>query len=137
MKFHLLRLLSWLFLITLSINVFVVNSHCLGHQQSLLLHLKSNLSFNIANSKKLVHWNQIGECCQWNGVTCNKGRVIGLDLSEEFIFGGLENANSLFNLQYLHILNLAHNNFNSVIPPEVDKLKRLRSLNLSNAGFRG
>ncbi|KAL6571122.1 hypothetical protein OROGR_000672 [Orobanche gracilis] len=123
-------------LINLSINFNVATSHCLGHQQFFLLHLKDNLIFNPATSTKLVQWNQSGDCCQWNGVTCNKGHVISLDLSEEYISGGL-NYSSLFNLQYLQNLNLAYNNFGSPIPSSFQKLKNLRHLNLSNAGFEG
>ncbi|TKY68707.1 Receptor protein 12 [Spatholobus suberectus] len=99
--------------------------------------MKHNLIFNPVRSQKLVHWNQSGDdCCQWNGVACNKGRVIGLDLSEEFITGGLDNS-SLFNLQYLQNLNLAHNDFHSSIPSKFGLLTNLRYLNLSNAGFQG
>ncbi|KAJ1378803.1 Leucine-rich repeat [Sesbania bispinosa] len=123
-------------LINLNIIIHVAASHCLDHQQFLLLHLKDNLKFNPAKSKKLVHWNQSVDCCQWNGVICNMGHVIGLDLSEEFISGGLNNS-SLFNLQYLQNLNLAFNNFSSFIPSKFGKLKNLRFLNLSNAGFEG
>ncbi|KAG5022765.1 hypothetical protein JHK85_019107 [Glycine max] len=94
----------------------------------MLLHLKDNLVFNPATSKKLVHWNHSGNCCQWNGVTCSMGHVIGLDLSEEFISGGLNNS-SLFKLKYLQNLNPAYNDFNSSIPLEFDKLKSLRLRN--------
>ncbi|RYR47519.1 hypothetical protein Ahy_A07g033450 [Arachis hypogaea] len=70
------------------------------------------------------------------GVSCNKGHVIGLDLSKEFITGGLNNS-SLFNLYYLQSLNLVYNVFGSPIPSEIKKLKNLKHLNLSNAGFYG
>jgi len=123
-------------LINLNINIDVATCHCLDHQQFMLLHLKDNLVFNPATSKKLVHWNHSGNCCQWNGVTCSMGHVIGLDLSEEFISGGLNNS-SLFKLKYLQNLNPAYNDFNSSIPLEFDKLKSLRCLNFSNAGFHG
>ena len=123
-------------LINLNINIDVATCHCLDHQQFMLLHLKDNLVFNPATSKKLVHWNHSGNCCQWNGVTCSMGQVIGLDLSEEFISGGLNNS-SLFKLKYLQNLNPAYNDFNSSIPLEFDKLKSLRCLNFSNAGFHG
>ncbi|KAI9077762.1 hypothetical protein K1719_040248 [Acacia pycnantha] len=126
-----------LFFISLSINVFVVTGHCLGHQQSALLHLKNSLTFNPAKSQKLVHWNQSFICCQWSGVTCSKGRVIALDLSEESVSGGLDSSSSLFNLTYLQDLKLAYNDFHSSIPSKLYKLKRLRYLNLSNAGFEG
>ncbi|KAJ1419306.1 Leucine-rich repeat [Sesbania bispinosa] len=74
-----------------------------------------------------------------SGVTCdNEGRVIGLDLSEESIFGGLENSTSLFSLQHLQKLNLADNDFNFVIPPSgFSKLLKLTYLNLSFARFGG
>ncbi|KAJ1378801.1 Leucine-rich repeat [Sesbania bispinosa] len=98
--------------------------------------MKHNLVFNPVKSKKLVHWNQSEDCCQWNGIACNKGRVIGVDLSEEFITGGLDNS-SLFNLQVLQNLNLAYNDFHSLIPSKFGLLKNLRYLNLSNAGFVG
>ncbi|XP_054782618.1 receptor-like protein 7 [Prosopis cineraria] len=136
-------LILWLFLIpfcfiNLSINVFVVySSHCLSHQKSALLRLRSNLIFNPSRSKKLVHWNQSHDCCQWNGVTCDKGQVIALDLREESISGELDSSSSLFNLQFLQNLNLAYNEFHSVFPSEFQKLKNLRYLNLSNAGFKG
>ncbi|KAK7339938.1 hypothetical protein VNO77_20625 [Canavalia gladiata] len=128
----------FLFFVPLWLNILIdiVTCHCLHHQQYLLLHLKDNLVFNHARSKKLVHWNQSGDCCQWNGVMCNKGRVIHLDLSQEFICGGLNNS-SLFNLQFLQNLNLAYNDFNSSIPSKFGRLKNLRYLNLSNAGFHG
>ncbi|XP_028769696.1 receptor-like protein 7 [Neltuma alba] len=119
--------------ISLSINVFVAN----GHQQSALLHLKNSLTFNPAKSQKLVHWNQNYSCCEWSGVTCNKGRVIALDLSEESISGGLDSSSGLFNLTYMQDLNLAYNDFHSVVPSKLHELKSLRYLNLSNAGFEG
>ncbi|KAK7382514.1 hypothetical protein VNO80_01373 [Phaseolus coccineus] len=132
----------WLFLIPFYlinyiVNIFPANGYFLGHQCSMLLHLKNNLIFNPTVSKKLTLWNQSEDCCQWHGVTCNEGRVIALDLSEEFISGGLFDSSILFNLQYLQSLNLAFNNLSSVIPSELYKLNDLRYLNLSNAGFEG
>ncbi|QCE11949.1 LRR receptor-like serine/threonine-protein kinase FLS2 [Vigna unguiculata] len=123
-------------IIYLNIIINVATSHSLHHQQLLLLHLKDSLVFNPATSKKMVYWNQSSDCCQWNGVTCSKGDVIGLDLSQEFIFGGLDYS-TLFELEYLQRLNLAYNHFNSSIPVNFGKLKSLRYLNLSNAGFHG
>ncbi|XP_047169444.1 receptor-like protein 41 [Vigna umbellata] len=124
-------------LLNLSTNIIFVTGHCLGHQQSLLLHLRNNLVFNPTKSKKLIHWNQSDDCCEWTGVTCSKGHVIALDLSQESISRGIDHLSSLFELQYLQSLNLAHNDFHSEIPPQFKKLKNLRHLNLSNAGFEG
>ncbi|KAK7389335.1 hypothetical protein VNO78_24242 [Psophocarpus tetragonolobus] len=121
--------------INMSVNI-NAKSLCHEREQLLLLNMKHNLIFNTAKSQKLVYWNQSGDCCQWNGVACNKGRVIGLDLSDEFISGGLDNS-SLYNLLYLQNLNLAHNSIHSLIPSKFGLLKNLRYLNLSNAGFQG
>ncbi|XP_028767353.1 receptor-like protein 7 [Neltuma alba] len=133
-----LSLVSFCF-ITLSINILVVASQSLSHQKSALLYLRNSLEFNPSKSKKLVHWNHSHDCCKWNGVTCDKGHVIALDLSEESITGGFDSSssNSLINLQFLQNLNLAYNEFHSVIPSELNRLKNLRYLNLSNAGFKG
>jgi Leucine-rich repeat (LRR) protein len=127
---------SWLFLVPMSIlflnfSVFVVAGQCMGNQQYLLLELKNNLTFNPAKSKKLVNWNQSVDCCSWEGVTCNEGRVIGLDLTSESISGELTNLSSLFGLQDLQNLSLAYNDFNSSrIPSEFGRLANLSYLNL-------
>ncbi|CAJ2655923.1 unnamed protein product [Trifolium pratense] len=119
-------------------NNFVVNGYCLGHEHSLLLHLKNNLIYNPEKSSKLVHWNQSDDdCCQWHGVTCQDGHVTTLDLSQESISKGLNDSSAVFNLQSLQSLNLAFNNFRSMIPQQLHKLHNLRYLNLSNAGFEG
>nr|POF00855.1 isoform 3 of probable leucine-rich repeat receptor-like protein kinase [Quercus suber] len=141
-----ISLLSWLFFIPicsffLNFGIFVVSGQCL--EKTLLLQFKNKLKFNTTSSTKLVHWNGTRDCCSWEGVTCSnesvsKGRVIGLNLTNESIFGGLDNSSSLFSLQYLQNLSLAYNNFkNSRIPPGFGNLPNLSCLNLSNAGFEG
>ncbi|XP_041027080.1 receptor-like protein 6 [Juglans microcarpa x Juglans regia] len=139
------RSFAWLFLIPitslvllLSFCVPAVSGQCLHDQQSLLLHLKNSLVFNHSLSTKLVQWHKNTGFCSWEGVTCSEGRVIGLDLSDESISGGLDNSSSLFSLHHLQILNLAYNNFNYVrIPSQLEKLTNLSHLNLSIAGFAG
>lgn len=118
----------------------MVSGQCLGDQQSLLLQLKNSLRFDPIYSKKLVHWsNKIVDCCSWEGVTCSQlGHVVGLDLSNESISGGLDNSSSLFSLGFLQSLNLADNKFSSSeIPDQFMRLKNLSYLNLSTAGFLG
>ncbi|KAJ1419319.1 Leucine-rich repeat [Sesbania bispinosa] len=133
--FPILIVLHWIFLFH---NIILVSGICHDHQQSLLLQLKNDLNFSHVSAIKLVSWNQSQECCQWTGVTCdNEGHVTGLDLSKESISGILENSSSLFDLQYLQMLNLAYNNFHFVFPSKFYKLKDLTYLNLSNAGFEG
>ncbi|XP_059429260.1 receptor-like protein 7 [Corylus avellana] len=133
--------LSWLFLMAiyslfLTISVFGLPGQCSSNQKSLLLQLKNNLTFDPTISTKLVKWNRSFDCCSWEGITCNEGHVIGLDLTNESISGGLDNSNTLFSLQHLQSLSLAFNDFdNSQIPSKFGKLKNLSYLNLSNAGF--
>ena len=116
--------------INLTINVFVVSSHCLSHEKSALLHLRNNLEFNPSVSKKLVHWNQTQDCCLWNGITCDHGNVIALDLSGESISSGLENSNS-------GIFNLNNNNITSSVPKNLVGLSRLTTLQLRNCNLTG
>ncbi|XP_027336388.1 receptor-like protein 7 [Abrus precatorius] len=140
MRITLVSLLSFFLCdwIYLSIYFSFSIGQCLKDQQSLLLLLKNNLTFQPEISTKLKLWNQSIDCCVWSGVSCdNKGHVIGLDLSGELIAGGFDNSSALFSLQDLHILNLAANNFNSAIPSGFNKLEKLTHLNLSNAGFEG
>ncbi|XP_019462462.1 PREDICTED: receptor-like protein 12 [Lupinus angustifolius] len=137
MRITLLSLFSFIFSnwVYLSIHI---SGQCLEDQKSLLMQFKNNLKLNHESSTKLKLWNQSVDCCQWGGVTCDKeGHVTGLDLSAESISGGFDNSSSLFSLQNLQILNLAANNFNSVIPSGFNKLKELTFLNLSYSGFRG
>ncbi|KAK3445019.1 hypothetical protein EUGRSUZ_A00539, partial [Eucalyptus grandis] len=72
----------------------------------------------------------------WSGVTCKDGLVVGLDLSDESISGGIDGSSSLFKLEFLRSLNLAFNNFNYMaILLSLANLSRLENLNLSNAWF--
>ena len=135
---------SWRFLITIcslfvNFGIFVVSDQCLHDQRDLLIGLKNSLKFDSALSTKLVRWNESLNCCSWKGVTCSEeGRVIGLNLNNESIYGGLHKSSSLFSLQYLQNLSLAYNNFkNSRILPGFGNLTNLSCLNLSNAGFAG
>ncbi|KAF3449120.1 hypothetical protein FNV43_RR09845 [Rhamnella rubrinervis] len=99
---------------------------CLSDQQSLLLQFKDNLIFEPTESKSLVTWNQSSDCCTWEGISCEQGRVTGLKLSNESISGGINNNSTLFNLQYLQSLDLSYNLINSTIPSRIGNLKNLR-----------
>ncbi|WVZ17760.1 hypothetical protein V8G54_010742 [Vigna mungo] len=127
-----------LFWLCLCNDLFVVSGLCHDDQRSLLLQLKNNLTFSFESSTKVKSWNPSNDCCGWIGVSCDKdGHVTSLDLSGELITGGFGNSSSLFSLQHLHKLNLAYNNFSSVIPSGFNKLENLTYLNLSYAGFQG
>lgn len=98
--------------------------------------MKDSLDFTASLSSKLVRWPQSND--SWDGVTCEGGRVTGLDLSNESIAGGLNDSSSLFRLTDLQRLNLAFNRFQFLeIPSGFGNLTNLVYLNLSNAGFTG
>ncbi|KAH9736665.1 Receptor-like protein 47 [Citrus sinensis] len=122
-----------------AINIAFVSGQCQSDQQTLLLQLKSSLTFDPSSSVKLMQWRQSTDCCDWSGVDCDEaGHVIGLDLSTESISGGIENAASLFSLHYLRSLNLARTSFNGTqIPSKLANISSLTYLNLSDAGFAG
>ncbi|GMN40381.1 hypothetical protein TIFTF001_009604 [Ficus carica] len=125
-------LLPWLFMCSLllvtSINSVEVCGQCLGSQKSLLIQFKNSLTFDYSWSTKLVKWNESLDCCSWEGVSCEEGRVTHLDLSDESIYGGLDNSSILFNLQHLKSLDLSSNIFNSSIPSRIGNLTRLSFL---------
>ncbi|TQD94263.1 hypothetical protein C1H46_020077 [Malus baccata] len=125
-----------------------VYSQCVKDQQLSLLHLKKNLTFDDADDSvgyspvlsKFISWNSSTDCCSWVGVTCGtNGRVVGLDISSQYISGGIDSSSSLFDLQHLQSLNLADNHFvdGSLIPSAIGKLTNLRYLNLSNNVYFG
>ncbi|XP_023758274.3 receptor-like protein 7 [Lactuca sativa] len=129
-----------IFFIQFYLILFGVSGICQIEQQSILIRLKNELQFNSSLSSKLVSWDpNAADCCTWIGVNCSiGGQVIGLDLSNETISGGIDDSSSLFRLESLETLNLAGNNFNSTpIPSGFGSLTSLRNLNLSNSWFSG
>ncbi|KAL9425966.1 hypothetical protein AB3S75_032853 [Citrus x aurantiifolia] len=122
-----------------AINIAFVSGQCQSDQQTLLLQLKSSLTFDPSSSVKLMQWRQSTDCCDWSGVDCDEaGHFIGLDLSTESISGDIENVASLFSLHYLRSLNLARTSFNGTqIPSKLANISSLTYLNLSDAGFAG
>ncbi|KAL3753562.1 hypothetical protein ACJRO7_000898 [Eucalyptus globulus] len=136
-------IVSWLLLAISTISIFSdiarasASAQCLSiDQRSLLLELRRNLIFNASESSKLVQWDQSAD--SWSSVTCEDGLVVGLDLSDESISGGIDGSSSLFKLEFLRSLNLAFNDFNfTAIPSGLANLSRLENLNLSDAWFAG
>ncbi|KAJ0882884.1 putative leucine-rich repeat-containing, plant-type, leucine-rich repeat domain superfamily [Helianthus annuus] len=128
------------YLILIGLDSMLVSGQCQINQRSILIQLKNKLQFDSSLSTKLVSWNpQATDCCAWGGVTCSSsGQVIGLDLSNETIYVGIDNSSVLFNLKNLKSLNLAANNFNfSQIPSRFGSFASLKVLNLSNSYFSG
>lgn len=113
---------------------------CLLGQRALLLQMRNNLTYDSSLSVKLGKWDEAVDCCRWRGVQCdNGGRVIGLDLSSDFISGTLDHSSSLFRLRFLQRLSLADNSFeySSPLPSGFGQLTELKHLNLSGTNFGG
>ncbi|KAF3448075.1 hypothetical protein FNV43_RR08783 [Rhamnella rubrinervis] len=118
----------------LVVDMYAVSGECLRNQQSLLLQFKHSLLFNATESTTLVKWNQSSDCCTWEGLTCEEGRVTGLNLSNESISGGILDNSTLFDLKYLKSLDLSLNlDLSSAIPSRIGNLTNLTNLNFSNA----
>ncbi|KAK9747718.1 hypothetical protein RND81_02G011200 [Saponaria officinalis] len=123
------------------------------HERSALLHMKQSFHIDCSASAsdpaaypKLLSWDDVDNCCLWDGVECNEntGHVIGLDLSSSCLRGTFTGSNTVFSLTHLESLNLAFNDFNysnipsqigqfviGQIPLEISKLSRLSVLDLS------
>ncbi|XP_030959379.1 receptor-like protein 7 [Quercus lobata] len=89
---------------------------------------------------EMMSWKVDSDCCSWDGVTCDaeNGEVIGLDLSNSWLYGPLNSNSNLFSLRHLRKLNLDSNNFSSsTIPSEFGQLVRLTHLNLSFSFLHG
>ncbi|XVE81542.1 hypothetical protein DITRI_Ditri15bG0073100 [Diplodiscus trichospermus] len=80
---------------------------------------------------KSVKWNQTTDCRSWAGASCEAGGgVIGLDLSNKFISGVIDNSSSLFRLRLLQRLNLAYKNFKFMFPSGLTRSLKLEKPNL-------
>uniref|UniRef100_A0A2C9WLW7 Uncharacterized protein n=3 Tax=Manihot esculenta TaxID=3983 RepID=A0A2C9WLW7_MANES len=123
----------------------VTSALCHGHESSALLQLKESFIIDEGASygpayPKIYTWKQQGDCCSWDGVTCDErsGHVIGLDLSSSCLYGSINSSSTLFHLVHLRALNLANNHFNhSPIPSSLAYLPKLSYLNLSGSSFSG
>ncbi|XP_076912304.1 uncharacterized protein LOC143570567 [Bidens hawaiensis] len=135
-----LSYLMYFYLIFFGLDTMLVSAKCQTNQHSVLIQLKKTLQFNSSLSTKLVTWNpNITDCCTWGGVTCSiSGQVIGLDLSNEMVSGGIDDSSNLFDLENLESMNLAANNFSfSQISSRFGSFASLKYLNLSNSFFSG
>ncbi|XVE84700.1 hypothetical protein DITRI_Ditri17bG0034400 [Diplodiscus trichospermus] len=115
-----------------------LQNQCLDDQRSALLQLQQGLyiSPNFNFSSKAELWDIKTDCCSWRGVNCDAlGHVIGLDLNFRNLYGSFH---PIFNLSHLQHLNLAGNNFNTILFSSwFQKLPNLTNLNLSNSCFHG
>ena len=147
-----LFLATCLFFISLSQTSSNTSSHhhCLPDQSAHLLQLRQEFVernyfdyydyYYHGSYPKMKSWKADSDCCSWDGVTCDtqNGEVIGLDLSNSWLYGPLNSNSSLSSLRHLQKLNLDSNYFSpSTIPSEFGQLVRLTHLNLSCSSLHG
>ncbi|XP_027939383.1 receptor-like protein Cf-9 [Vigna unguiculata] len=155
-----MRLMGWVlvsyFIIFQCLLIYFPSYNCLLcnlHDKSALLHFKNSVVvvnsstfpswFNSRYSlySKMKYWNNLTDCCGWDGVTCDSrsGNVIGLDLSCSLLRGELLGPNSsIFRLRQLQQLNLDFNDFcGSSIHSAIGDLVNLTHLNISCLNISG
>ncbi|KAK1295875.1 Phytosulfokine receptor 1 [Acorus calamus] len=70
------------------------------------------------------------DCCDWGGVHCELGRVVGLDLANKSLRGSV--SESLAVLNRLRFLNLSSNYLHGAVPQKLFALPSLEVLDLSS-----
>ncbi|GLT25993.1 hypothetical protein SLA2020_010870 [Shorea laevis] len=115
---------------------------CRPEERSALLDFKSTTNFMeycAWGTRPIIQtWNEGKDCCLWEGITCDKvkGHVIGLDLSIDCLEANITTNSSLFSLEKLQSLNLAHNDFSYPnLSFGFDRWKSLTYLNLSDSRY--
>ncbi|KAH0645789.1 hypothetical protein KY290_034593 [Solanum tuberosum] len=110
--------------------------YLLQFKQELRVVSNSEYCDNKGRTKNLS-WNVTGDCCEWDGVTCDgfTGHVIGLDLSSSYLWGTIHANSSLKKLGHLQRLDLAFNKLGEFpLGNNISELSSLTHLNLSHSG---
>ncbi|XP_014504002.1 receptor-like protein 12 [Vigna radiata var. radiata] len=127
---------------------------CNPRDKSALLQFKNSFLTNISSyvalftedlcssySSNMKSWNNLTDCCGWDGVTCDirSGYVIGLNFSCIDLRGELLGPNSsIFSLRHLQQLTIAFSDFSgSSIHSTIGDLVNLTHLTLLNFGMTG
>ncbi|GAB4860027.1 hypothetical protein Ancab_040423 [Ancistrocladus abbreviatus] len=143
------KLFSLLILCTITKSSSSKHQLCQDNERAALLQFKLSLSISEFASTypsaypKIESWESMeseSDCCLWEGIGCDmtSGHVTILDLSSSLLSGSIHSNSSLFELVYLHTLNLADNDFrSSLIPAEISHFFNLKNLNLSLSRFSG
>ena len=84
----------------------------------------------------LPSWNSSTPTCQWQGVTCENGRVSELRLPGAGLMGKLPSG-VLGNLSALHTLSLRYNALSGPIPDDLSRLPELRAIYFQHNEFSG
>jgi Leucine-rich repeat (LRR) protein len=116
-------------------------SGCAPSDRIALASFSNNLDTQIINRWPGAE-NYSDDCCRWTGVRCRRFgayqqqlRVVGLDLAGLGLSGSV--PSTLDRLDRLRVLNLSRNLFHGAVPPELLRMPRLRVLDLSQNNLSG
>ncbi|KAL6645573.1 hypothetical protein ACP70R_017181 [Stipagrostis hirtigluma subsp. patula] len=84
----------------------------------------------------LPSWNSTTPTCQWQGVTCENGRVVELRLPGAGLMGTLPSG-VLGNLSALRTLSLRYNALTGPIPDDISRMAELRAIYFQHNSFSG
>nr|GMD75362.1 receptor-like protein 12 [Ipomoea batatas] len=112
--------------------------HCLPDQRSVLLQIRSEITYNSSESTKLVLWDEGGDCCLWPGLSCNDaGYITSLDLSDDESITGGFNVSLLYKLPSLSVIRLDGVKFSAPFPDFFTDFTNLTVLSLAECNFSG
>ncbi|XP_019182460.1 PREDICTED: receptor like protein 30-like [Ipomoea nil] len=110
---------------------------CFRGEKTVLLQIRTQLTYKSSASTKLVQWDERIDCCRWPGVSCNDaGYISGLHLSNEPITGGA-NLSLLQKLPSLSVIRLDGINFSAPFPDFFADFTNLTVLSLESCNFTG
>lgn len=82
------------------------------------------------------NWFQSASPCQWEGIRCANGQIVGISLARKHLKGSIPTEIGQF--LALQTLSLTGNNgLNGSIPMEIGDLSQLKELNLADNDLRG
>ncbi|GKB44149.1 concanavalin A-like lectin/glucanase [Tanacetum coccineum] len=80
--------------------------------------------------------NSSSSCCNWDGITCDAGRIVEIDLPRKRLSGNLS-SDALFKFDHLKVLNLSHNDIKGPLPDVIFHFGKLEVLDLSSNDIKG
>nr|GMD81526.1 receptor-like protein 12 [Ipomoea batatas] len=112
---------------------------CLPDQKSVLLQIRTEITYNSSESTKLVLWDEGGDCCRWPGLSCNAatGYITSLDLSDDKSITGGFNVSLLYKLPSLSVIRLDEVKFSAPFPDFFTDFTNLTVLSLAECNFSG
>nr|GMD82805.1 receptor-like protein 12 [Ipomoea batatas] len=112
--------------------------HCLPDQKSVLLQIRSEITYYSSESTKLVLWDEGADCCRWPGLSCNgAGYITSLDLSDDESITGGFNVSLLYKLPSLSVIRLDRIKFSAPFPDSFTDFTNLTVLSLADCNFSG